>query len=48
VGSSSLLESGEFGLGRAGSLSEDSMTASCSEGRLSPSKSWMSYLDTPR
>ena len=48
VGSSSSLESGDLGLGRAGSLSEDSIVASCSDGRLSPSKSWMSALATPR
>ena len=48
VGSSSSLESGDLGLGKAGSLSEDSIMASCSDGRLSPSKSWMSTLATPR
>jgi hypothetical protein len=42
------LESGDLGLGRMGSLSEDSMVASCSDGRLSPSKSWMLSLVTPR
>ena len=41
-------ESGEFGLGRAGSLSDELIVASCSDGRLSPSKLWMSALDTPR
>jgi hypothetical protein len=48
VGSSSSLESGDLGLGRAGSLSEDSIIASCSDGRLSPSKLWMLALATPR
>jgi hypothetical protein len=48
VGSLSSLESGDLGLGRAGSLSEDSIVASCSDGRLSPSKSWMSALATLR
>jgi hypothetical protein len=35
VGLLSLLESGDSGLGRAGSSSEDSIVASCSDGRLS-------------
>jgi hypothetical protein len=48
VGSLLLLESGELGLGRAGSSSKDSIVASCSDGRLSLSKSWMSTLETPR
>jgi hypothetical protein len=48
VGSSLLLESGDLGLGRVGSLSEDSIVASCSDWRLSLSKSWMSTLVTPR
>jgi hypothetical protein len=48
VGSSSELESGDLGLGRTGSSSDDSMVGSCSEGRLSPSNSWMSSLATPR
>jgi hypothetical protein len=48
MGSSSLLELGDLGLGKTGSSSEDSIVASCSDGRLSPSKSWMSALATPR
>jgi hypothetical protein len=48
MGSMSSLESGDLGLGKVGSLSEDSMVASCSDGRLSLSKSWMSALATPR
>jgi hypothetical protein len=48
VGSSSSLESGDLGLGNVGSSSKDSIVASCSDGRLSPSKSWMSTLATPR
>jgi hypothetical protein len=48
VGSSSSLESGDLGLGRVGSSSEDSIVASCSNGRLSLSKSWMLALATPR
>jgi hypothetical protein len=48
VGSSSSLEVGDLGLGKAGSSFEDLMVASCSDGRLSPSKSWMSTLVTPR
>jgi hypothetical protein len=48
VGSSSSLESGDLGLGNVGSLSKDSIVASCSDGRLSPSKLWMLALATPR
>jgi hypothetical protein len=48
VGSSSSLKSGVLGLGKAGSSSEDSIVASCSDGRLSLSKLWMSALATPR
>jgi hypothetical protein len=48
MGLLSSLESGDLGLGRAGSSSEDLIVASCSDGRLSPSKSWMSTLVTPR
>jgi hypothetical protein len=48
VGLLSLLESGDLGLGRVGSSSEDSIVALCSDGRLSPSKSWMLTLATPR
>jgi hypothetical protein len=48
VGSSLSLELGEFGLGRAGSSSDDSTVASCSDGRLSLLKLWMLTLDTPR
>jgi hypothetical protein len=50
VGSSSLesLESSDLGLGALGSLSDDAGTGSLSDGRLSPSNSWMSSLSTPR
>jgi hypothetical protein len=48
VGISSSLDSGDFGLGRMGSSSEYSIVASWSDGRLSPSNSWMSGLGTPR
>jgi hypothetical protein len=50
VGSSSLesLESSDLGLGALGSSSDDAGTASLSDGRLSPSNSWMSSLSTPR
>jgi hypothetical protein len=48
MGSLSSLESGDLGLGRVGSSSEDLIVASCSDGRLSLSKSWMSALATPR
>jgi hypothetical protein len=48
VGSSLSLESEDLGLGRVGSSSEDSIVASCSDERLSPSKLWMSTLATPR
>jgi hypothetical protein len=47
VGSSSL-DIGERGLGKAGSSSDDSIVASRSDGRLSPSNSWMSGLGIPR
>jgi hypothetical protein len=42
------LESGDLGPGNVGSSSKDSIVASCSDGRLSPSKSWMPALVTPR
>jgi hypothetical protein len=45
---SSLLDTGDLGLGKAGSSSDDSMVASRSDGRLSPSNSWMSGLAIPR
>jgi hypothetical protein len=45
---SSLLDIGERGLGKAGSSSDDSIVASRSDGRLSPSNSWMSGLGIPR
>ena len=50
VGSSSLesLESSDLGLGALGSSSDDLGMGSLSEGRLSPSNSWMSSLSTPR
>jgi hypothetical protein len=50
VGSSSLesLESSDLGLGPLGSSSDDSGIGSLSDGRLSPSNSWMSGLSTPR
>jgi hypothetical protein len=50
VGSSSLgsLESSDLGLGALGSSSDDPGMGSLSEGRLSPSNSWMSSLSTPR
>jgi hypothetical protein len=48
VGSSLSLELGDLGLDRAGSSSKDSIVASRSDGRLSPSKSWMLALATPR
>ena len=48
VGVSSSLDSGDFGLGRTGSSSESSIVGSCSDGRLSPSNSWMLGLATPR
>jgi hypothetical protein len=47
VGSSSL-DWIDLGLGRAGSSSDDSMVASRSDGRLSPSNSWISGLAIPR
>jgi hypothetical protein len=47
VGSSSL-DTGEWGLGKAGSSSDDSTVASRSDGRLSPSNSWISGLGIPR
>jgi hypothetical protein len=45
---SSSLDWGDLGLGKAGSLSDDLMVASRSDGRLSPSNSWMSGLAIPR
>jgi hypothetical protein len=48
LGLSSSLESGDLGLSRVGSSLEDLIVASCSDGRLSPSKLWMSTLATPR
>jgi hypothetical protein len=45
---SSLLDIGERGLGKAGSSSDDSIVASRSDGRLSPSNSWTSGLRIPR
>jgi hypothetical protein len=50
VGSPSLesLESSDLGLGAFGSSSDDSSMGSLSDGRLSPSNSWMSSLSTPR
>ena len=50
VGSSSLesLESSDLGLGALGSSSDDSGMGLLSEGRLSPSNSWMLSLSTPR
>ena len=50
VGSPSLesLESSDLGLGASGSSSDDTGTGSLSDGRLSPSNSWMSSLSTPR
>ena len=48
VGVSSLLDSGDLGLGRTGSSSEYSIVGSWSDGRLSLSNSWMSGLTTPR
>jgi hypothetical protein len=37
-----------LGLGTSGSSSDDTGTGSLSDGRLSPSNSWMSSLSTPR
>jgi hypothetical protein len=50
VGSSLLesLESSDLGLGALGSSSDDLGMGSLSDGRLSPSNSWMSSLSTPR
>jgi hypothetical protein len=48
VGASSLLDSGDLGLGRIGSSSESSTVGSWSDGRLSPLNLWMSGLVTPR
>jgi hypothetical protein len=48
VGSLLSLESEDLGFGRVGSSFEDLIVASCSDGRLSPSKLWMSTLVTPR
>jgi hypothetical protein len=44
AGNSSSLDWGDLGLGRAGSSSDDSIVASRSDGRLSPSNSCMSGL----
>jgi hypothetical protein len=44
VGSPSSLDSGDVGLGKVGSSSECSIVTSRSDGRLSPSYSWMSGL----
>jgi hypothetical protein len=43
-----LLDSSDCGLGAAGSLSDKLGTRSLSDGRLSPSNSWMSSHSTPR
>ena len=48
VGASLPLDSGDLGLGRTGSSSESSIVGSWSDGRFSPSNSWMSGLATPR
>jgi hypothetical protein len=48
VGASLPLDSGDFGLSRIGSSSESLTAGSWSDGRLSPSNSWMSGLATPR
>jgi hypothetical protein len=48
VGILSSLDSGDLGLGKAGSSSEYSTVTSRSDGRLSPSYSWMSGLATLR
>ena len=48
LGSLSLLDLGDIGLGRVGSSSECSTVTSRSDGRLSPSYSWMSGLAIPR
>jgi hypothetical protein len=48
TGSSSPLDWGDLGLGKAGSSSDDSIVASWSDGRLSPSNSWMLGLGIPR
>jgi hypothetical protein len=48
VGASSLLDSGDLGLGRIGSSSESSTVGLWSDGRLSPLNLWMSGLATPR
>jgi len=45
---SSSLDWGDLGLGKTGSSSDDSMVASRSDGRLSPSNPWMSGLGIPR
>jgi hypothetical protein len=47
VGSSSV-ELSDSGLGAVGSSSEDSGRGSSSDGRLSPSNSWMLGRSTPR
>ena len=46
--SSSSLELSDCGLGTVGSLSEESGACSLSDGRLSPSNSWMLGHSTPR
>jgi hypothetical protein len=48
VGASLPLDSGDHGLGRMGSSSESSIVGLWSDGRSSPSNSWMSGLVTPR
>jgi hypothetical protein len=48
VGASLPLDSGDLGLGKTGSSSESSIVGSWSDGRFSPSNSWMSGLTTPR
>ena len=48
VGTLSLLDSGDLGLGRVGSSFESSTVGSQSDGRLSLSNLWMSGLATPR
>jgi hypothetical protein len=48
VGASLPLDSSYLGLGRTGSSSESSIVGLWSDGRFSPSNSWMSGLATPR
>jgi hypothetical protein len=48
VGILSSLDLGDLGLGKTGSSSEYSTVASWSDGRLSPSNSWISGLGVPR